>query len=68
MTFKRILALPYGSVAQLAAADAWYDRFAAWCERHPNFDAYYPRLWDSVHLTDVGALARRRWLYRQGSL
>lgn len=68
MTFKQACRLPYGSPEQIDALDAWYERFAAWCERHQDFDGWYPRVWDAIHLTDEGKMARMRWLYRKGIL
>ena len=67
MSFKQILAMGYGSVAQIEAADAWYNRFGALLAKpcHEYLPECFPQVWDAIHLTDVGYMARQRWLSRQ---
>jgi hypothetical protein len=61
MTFKQIERLPYGSPEQNKNADTWYEKFARFRENHPLLA---DGVWNRIHLTDVGSLARERWMYK----
>lgn len=43
--------------------DGWYKRFMQFCQEHPRRILRTRKLWDMVHLTDVGHNARLRYLY-----
>lgn len=59
LSSKKILAMPYGTSAQMDLMDAWYNRFMAFFERNEYMIS--DELWRFIHNTDIGYQARRRW-------
>lgn len=60
MTLKEILELPYGSMDQQVAMDAWYSKFMRFCDRPGRW--FIPdEMWDRVHETSAVYNARRRY-------
>jgi tRNA A37 N6-isopentenylltransferase MiaA len=60
MTLKEILELPYGSMDQQNALDAWYDKFMRFCRRDCRW-FIHEEIWDLVHKDSAVYQARRRY-------
>lgn len=60
MTLKEILELPYGSMDQQLAIDAWYLKFMRFCRRDAR-QWIHEDIWDRVHFESAVYQARRRF-------